>query len=371
MQLPPVPHIRLAGITTGDEEVAAIRQVLDSGFLTNGPRTAEFEELFARRHQAAHAVAFANGTVALAAMYHAVGIGHGDDVVVPSMTFVSSATSVLHVGATPVFADVDHRTFNLGPDDVRRCMTSRTKAVLAVHYAGQMAAMDELQEVCSQAGVILLEDAAQAVGASYLGRPAGSLGRMAMFSFTPTKNITTGEGGLVTTDDSELASSLRLLRNHGQSSLYEHSILGWNWRMTEMQAAMGVVQLGRLDSILARKRANAAWMTDRLASVPGLTTPYMDPRCEPVHMLYTCLIDDNRDHVLEGLRMAGIEARLYFPPAHRQPIFVQASTRLPVTEDLAARMLSIPMHSRLELGELEEMADTLEALVRLTSARVS
>jgi perosamine synthetase len=356
------PRIRLARPVTGEEEVDAIRAVLASGVLTNGPRTAEFERVFAQRHDVAHAVAFANGTVALAAMYLALGIGPGDEVVVPSMTFISSATSVLHVGATPVFADVDPRTFNLDPGDVRRRITPRTKAVLAVHYAGQPAAMDELREVCGD-GVVLLEDAAQAVGARYLGRPAGGLGRMAMFSFTPTKNITTGEGGLVTTDDAELAEALRLLRNHGQSALYRHDVLGWNWRITEMQAAMGVVQLGRLDGILDRKRRNAAWLTERLGNIPGVTPPWHDPRTEPVHMLYTCLLDERRDEVLAGLTAAGIEARLYFPPAHRQAVFAGIDADLPVTEDLAARMLSLPMHSRLTDDELDEVAATVERLV--------
>jgi perosamine synthetase len=347
----------------GEEEVQAVREVLESGVLTNGPRTALFERRFAERHQTEHAVAFSNGTVALAAMYLSLGIGPGDEVVVPSMTFISSATSVLHVGASPVFADVDHATFNLDADDVKRRITPSTKAVLAVHYAGQPADMDALRVVCAEAGVALLEDAAQAVGAHYKGRSAGSLGTMAMFSFTPTKNITTGEGGVVTTDREDLAAHLRLLRNHGQSALYRHEVLGWNWRMTELQAALGVVQLGRLDDILRRKRRNAEWMSARLAGVPGVTPPFVDPVAEPVHMLYTCLIDADRDRVLEGMLRAGIEARLYFPPAHLQPVFGSLGRHLPVTEHLAEHMLSLPMHSRLRRDELEEIADTIERLV--------
>jgi perosamine synthetase len=223
--------------------------------------------------------------------------------------------------------------------------------------------MDALQAVCHEAGTILLEDAAQAVGSRWQGRPAGGQARMAMFSFTPTKNITMGEGGLVTTDDADLAASLRLLRNHGQTALYRHDVLGWNWRLTEMQAAIGVVQLGRLDGILERKRHNAAWLSARLADVPGVTAPYTDPRAEPVHMLYTCLLDERRDDVLAGMISAGIEARLYFPPAHRQAVFADTATDLPVTDDLANRMISLPMHSRLTQDELKDIADTLERLV--------
>ncbi len=361
----PSPRIRLARPLTGEEEVDAIRRVLASGVLTNGSATAEFERTFAARHDVAHAVAFANGTVALAAMYLALGIGPGDEVITPSMTFISSATSVLHVGATPVFADVDPRTFNIDAEDVRRRITPRTKAVLAVHYAGQPAAMDELAAVCDESGVALLEDAAQAPGATYLGRPVGGLGRMAMFSFTPTKNITTGEGGLVTTDDADLAAQMRLLRNHGQTSLYQHAILGWNWRITEMQAAMGVVQMSRLDGILKRKRRNAAWMTERLSAVDGIEPPYADPRAEPVHMLYTCLVAaDVRDRLLAEMNADGIEARLYFPPAHRQPVFGGVDVDLPITDDLTTRMISLPMHAQLTQAELEDIADTVERLLK-------
>ncbi len=348
----------------GEEELEAIREVMFSGVLTNGRQTAAFESEFAIRHDVAHAVAMANGTVALAAMYRAMGIGSGDEVIVPSMTFISTATSVLHVGATPVFADIDAATFNLDPADVARRVTSRTKAVMAVHYAGHPAPMDELQGIADAAGIALLEDAAEAHGAADGGRPVGGLGKLAMFSFTPTKNMTTGEGGIVTTDDPALAARLRLLRNHGQSSLYRHETLGWNWRMTEMQAAMGRVQLRKLDVILARKRANAAWLTQRLAAVPGVTPPSVRPGAEPVYMLYTVLLDRDRDRVLDYLLAAGIEARVYFPPAHKQPIFVGDSSDLPVTDDVSRRMLSLPMHSLLTKEELGEVAAKLTRAIR-------
>ena len=357
------PRVRLARPVVSEEEVQAIREVLHSGVLTNGPRTAEFEQAFARRHQTAYAVAFANGTVALAAMYLACGIGPGDEVIVPSLTFISSATSVLHVGATPVFAEILPGTFDLDPDDVRSRTTARTKAVLVVHYGGQPAAMTELCAVASEAGVLLLEDAAEAHGAGYHGRPVGGLGAAAMFSFTPTKNITTGEGGMVTTDDADLANSMRLLRNHGQGALYCHVALGYNWRITEMQAAMGIVQLGRLDGIVARKRANARWMAERLAGVEGVTTPVVRPGAEHVYMLYTVTLDVDRDAVLQTMLAAGVEARFYFPPVHRQPIFHHLDVDLPVTDRIASRMLSIPFHSALTPEELELVAAALEAAV--------
>jgi perosamine synthetase len=352
-------RIRLAKPDVGPEELAAIQRVLHSSILTNGPRTVEFERRFAARHEARHAVAFANGTVALTAMLLGLGIGPGDEVIVPSMTFISSATAVLHVGARPVFADINPRTFNLDPASATSLIGPRTKAILAVHYAGQSADIDELVSIADAAGILLLEDAAEAHGATYRGRAVGALGKAGMFSFTPTKNITTGEGGMVTTNDEKLAERLRLLRNHGQASPYKHVMVGYNWRLTEMQAALGIVQLDKLDAILDRKKRNAQWMKARLNSVPGVAPPIELPDRRHVYMLYTILVD-KRDHVLQALLTAGIEARVYFPPAHRQSIFSQSRGELPITERVADQMLSIPFHSRLARAELETIAATLE-----------
>lgn len=340
-----------------------MREVLASGILTNGPRISRFEDIFATKHQVDFAVAFANGTVALTAMYLALGIGEGDEVIVPSMTFISSATSVLHAGAAPVFGDIDPDTFNLDPSDVARRITPRTKAILAVHYGGQPADMDELQALADDAGILLLEDAAQAHGAVYRGRSVGSLGKAAMFSFTPTKNITTGEGGMVTTNDGDLAARLKLLRNHGQTSLYQHTSLGFNWRMSELQAAIGEVQVGRLDMILACKRSNAAWMTDQLKMISRVQPPIARPDRQHPYMLYTLLLDVDRDDVMTEMASAGIESRVYFPPAHRQPIFESANANLPVTDEVSKRMLSIPFHSLLTPSDMDQIASALRAAV--------
>jgi perosamine synthetase len=357
----PAPTIRLASPVTGEEEIDAIREVLESGILTNGPWTRRFESMMAERHDTPHAVAFANGTVALSGMYLAGGIGPGDEVIVPSLTFISTATSVLHVGATPVFADVEPDTFNLDPDDVARRISPRTKAIVPVHYAGLPAAMDRFRALADEAGVLLFEDAAQAHGARFGGRGAGSWGDAAMFSFTPTKNITTGEGAVVTTTSDELAHQMRLLRNHGMSKQYFHEILGWNWRLSEMQSAMGCVQLGRLDEILATKRANAAFLTQRFAGVEGIVAPTAPPDREHPFMIYTIQVEpDRRDAITEALDEAGIEWRLYFPPAHRQPVFAHLpDPGLPVTDLLAERMISLPIHTRLTSDDLGRIADVV------------
>jgi len=362
------PRIRLARPDIGEEEVAAVRDVLCSGTLTNGPQNAAFEREFAARHGAAHGVTFASGTTALAAILLAEGIGPGDEVIVPSMTFISTATSVCHVGAAPVFADIDPRSFNLDPAEIGRLATPSTRAVLTVHYAGQPGDMDALRHACARHGLLLLEDAAQAAGAGFRGTPVGTFGHAAMFSFTPTKNITTGEGGIVLTSDADLAGRLRLLRNHGQRRRYEHVLLGYNWRLTEMQAAIGRVQLRKLDAILDRKRANAAWMTDRLSQAAGVEPPFAVPGARPAHMLYTCLVGAGRDAVAGILRDRGIETRVYFPPAHTQPIFAGQHAPLPQTEKVATRMISLPMHSRLTPAELRYIADAVEDAAGMAGA---
>jgi perosamine synthetase len=242
---------------------------------------------------------------------------------------------------------------------VEQRLTNRTKAVMAVHYGGQPADLDELRDVCQHAGAALLEDAAQAHGVDYRGRPVGGIGDAAMFSFTPTKNITTGEGGMVTTNNSEWAERLRLSRNHGQADLYHHVSLGYNWRITEMQAAMGVVQMTKLDGILERKRINASYLAERLAAT-SLKAPVCLPDRTHGYMLYTLLAEtDNRDHILDGLARRSIEARIYFPPAHTQPIYSDRGAQLSVTEDVAGRMLSVPFHAQMTDEEIDRVADAL------------
>ena len=353
--------IRLASPDVGDEELEAIKSALFSGQLTDGPRTAAFEDAFANRHSVSNAVAFSNGTVALAGIYLALDIGPGDEVIVPSMTFISTATSVLHVGARPVFAEVTEDTYNLDPSDVEARLTPRTRAIVAVHYGGQPADLAELSSFAKDAGVVLIEDAAQAHGASYRGTPVGGFGQAAMFSFTPTKNITTGEGGIVTTNDAELASRLRLLRNHGQTGRYHHDVVGYNWRITEMQAAMGVVQIGKLDAILERKWANSAYLRNRLTDAPNVLLPIAREDRTHAYMLFTLKVPTNlRDHAMNALLEAGIEARLYFPPAHLQPVFRNQAVSLPKTERLASQMMSIPFHSHLSHSEIDTMVGALK-----------
>jgi perosamine synthetase len=297
------------------------------------------------------------------ALFGALGIGPGHEVIVPSLTFVSSATSIVYAGATPVFADVDPDTFNLDPADVARRLGTRVKAILAVHYGGQAADLAELAALSESAGVPLLEDAAEAHGARYRGRHVGTWGRAGMFSFTPTKNITTGEGGMLTTNDAALAHRLRLVRNHGQTGPYEHAILGCNWRITEMQAAMGRTQVAKLDAILARKAVLARELDRLVEKIDGVEPPRVRDDRDHVYMLYTVKLDAPRDEIMAALSRHGIETRIYFPPVHRQPIFASTTSDLPVTDELSRRILSLPIHSRLSLGDVGEVAAGLAAAI--------
>lgn len=351
-------RIRLARPQLGNEELEAIERVFESGVLTTGPETFAFEEEFAEYHGTDHAVALANGTVALTAIYLGLGIGPGDEVIVPSMTFISTATSVLHVGATPVFADIDPELFTIDPEDVARRVTPRTRAIVAMHYGGQACDLEALAAIAEDAGVMLVEDAAEAHGARYGGRPVGSFGHAAMFSFTPTKNLTTGEGGMVVTDDGDLAERVRLLRSHGQTDRYVHSWLGYNWRISDILSAIGRVQLRRLDATLTRKAELADRLGTRLAEADGVSPPATRDDRTHTYMLYTVLVEDERDRLAARLIADGIETRLYFPPAHQQPVFAGgAPVVLPNTDRAARHMLSLPLHASLRDGEIDEIAD--------------
>ncbi|MDZ7733078.1 MAG: DegT/DnrJ/EryC1/StrS family aminotransferase [Acidimicrobiia bacterium] len=280
-------RVPLARPQLGQDELDAVAEVFASGALTNGPAVRRFEAQFAEAHRAAHGVAFGNGTVALAAMYLAAGIRPGDEVIVPSMTFISSATSLLHVGARPVFADIDPETLNLDPGDVARRIGPDTRAILVVHYGGQPADLDRLVELAEANELILLEDAAEAHGATFQGSPVGTFGLGGMFSFTPTKNMTTGEGGMVVTNDESYAHGLRILRNHGQENGGPVETLGYNWRMSDILAAVGSVQLLRLPFVLKRLRQLAERLDAGVAPLPACHRARGPARSRPhLHALH-------------------------------------------------------------------------------------
>jgi dTDP-4-amino-4,6-dideoxygalactose transaminase len=335
-QLPRVSAVR---VHVGDEEAAAVAAVLRSGRLVQGQEVASFEDEFAALVGGRTCVAVNSGTSALHLGLLAAGIGPGDEVVVPSFTFAATANAVAMTGATPVFADIEPDTFCLDPDAVAAAVTSRTAAVMPVHLYGHPASWTRLAEVAERHGLLLLEDAAQAHGATYDGTQVGALGDLAAFSFYATKNMTTGEGGMVVCRDDETARRVRLLRNQGMEQRYRNEIAGLNNRMTDVAAAMGRVQLRRLGGWNDERRAVAASYDEQLA---GVATPVVAPKAEPVWHQYTVRSTD-RDALAARLDERGIDCAVYYPvPTHRLPAY-DLDLDLPETERAASEVLSLPM----------------------------
>jgi dTDP-4-amino-4,6-dideoxygalactose transaminase len=337
----------------GPEEERAVLDVLRSGMVAMGPRTAEFEEGWAAYCGVRNAVMMANGTVAMEALLRGLGIGPGDEVITVSFSFNATASAVLQLGAWPVFVDVLESDFTIDPEQVEAAITPRTRAVMPVHLYGLMADMEPLQAIAERHGLILVEDAAQAHGASYRGRRAGSFGP-AMFSLYATKNLMTGEGGIITTDDDELAARLRLYRNHGMPERYRHEELGTNLRPTDLAAALGLAGLAALDERNERRRRNAAYLS---AELSAYRVPNVPAGREHAWHQYTMRFPGERDHVAAGLTGLGVGSLIYYPiPIHQQPYLRRLApdleVRLPVTERLAAEVLSIPVRPDLTEEEL-------------------
>jgi perosamine synthetase len=352
-------RIPVAWVDVRPEDVRAAVRVLESGRLRQGVVTAEFERAFAERVGAAHAVAVSSGTAALHLAYLAL-FAPGDEVIVPSFTFVATASMLLAVGAVPVFADVDPRTWTLSVEEAEARLTERTRGIAGVHLFGNACDVDGLSDLARRHGLVTVWDAAQALGTEYRGRDVGGYPSAVCYSFYPTKHITTGEGGMVVTDDGELAERLRLSRSQGAAEKYVHVTLGFNYRMTDVQAAVGLEQLQRLDSSLAARRANAGVLTDGLAGARGITTPWSLPEGRHSFHQYAIVLDDRapvgRDGFVEALACRGIETAVHYPrPLHRQPLFEGTSGTLPVSEQLSDRIVSIPVHPGMTPDDLESV----------------
>ena len=343
----PQMQIGIARPFIGQEEKQAVLEVLDSGALVQGAKVAAFEERFAAAHGAKHGVAMNNGTTALMASLMAHGIGPGDEVIIPAFTFFATASCVLSVGARPVFADIDPLTYCLSPAAAEAAITPRTKAIMPVHLYGHPADMPAFEALCRKRGLILLEDAAQAHMAALDGRFVGTWGT-ASFSFYPTKNMTTTEGGMVLTNDDEIARRLRMIRNQGMNTQYYHEVVGYNFRMTNMAAAIGLVQMNRLPEWTCQRVGNAQFYSERLTSVK---TPVTAPGATHVFHQYTVRVPDSvdRDAVTARLNERGIGVRVYYPlPIHQQPVFKAMggyeNVTLPETEKATAQVFSLPVH---------------------------
>lgn len=357
------PQVPISRPLIGEEEKAAVLEVLDSGQLAQGPRVREFEDRFAAWCGVEHAVATSSGTGALHITALAHGIGPGDEVITPAFSFIASANCALFVGARPVFADIEPRYFTVDPREVAGRVTPRTCAIVAVHLFGQPCDMDAISELARERNLVLIEDACQAHGARLNGRPVGSWGTTC-YSFYPTKNMTTGEGGMITTNDAEIAERARMIRDHGSRQRYVHEILGYNLRMTELQAAIGLVQLAKLEKWTAQRRANAEDLTERMASVEGVVTPSVRTGATHVFHQYTIRIRD-RDVAVEQLTRRGIGVGVYYPtPIHRQPLYRRLgyTDRLPQAEAASREVLSLPVHPSLTTAELDRIVEAVATL---------
>ena len=357
-------QIPIAKPFIGEEEKQAVVQVLSSGQLSQGPKVAEFEKLFAAYQGAKHGIATSNGTTALMAAMMAHHIGPGDEVIIPSFSFFATASCVLSVGARAVFADIDPDTFCLSPTAAEAAITPRTKAIMPVHLYGQPADMPAFEAICKKHGLVLLEDAAQAHGASIGERRVGTWGT-ASFSFYPTKNMTTTEGGMVLTNDDETARHLRMIRAQGMNTQYYHEVVGYNFRMTDMAAAIGVVQLGRLPEWTANRIKNATYYNANIKSVK--TPPVLASNVHVYHQ-YTVRVPDgvDRDAVTKRLNERGIGVRVYYPlPIHKQPVFQQMDgykdVVLPETDKATRQVFSLPVFPSLTEAERDYVVQEINA----------
>jgi perosamine synthetase len=352
--------IPIARPQMGEEEKQAVWEAMASGSLAQGPRVRELEERFAAFVGASHAVATSSGTTALHLALLGYGIGPGDEVITVPFTFIASANSVVYTGARPVFVDVAERDFCIDPELIEAAVTGRTKAIMPVSLYGQPADMEAVTAIADRHGLAVVEDAAQAHGAAIGDRRSGTWGAGA-FSFYPTKNMTTGEGGMITTDDGELAERVRLLREHGMKVRYHHDVLGYNFRMTDIAAAIGLAQLPKLPANNERRRAIAARYD---AELRGVVTPGVRPGVTHVYHQYTLRVVE-RDAFAERLKERGVGCAIYYPIAvHRQKPFLALGyghEELPVTDLLTAQVLSIPVHPSLTDDEVATVIEAVNA----------
>lgn len=346
----------------GDEERAAVDAVLATGGLAQGPQVAAFEQEFAAIVGDRECVAVNSGTSALHMALIALGIGAGDEVIVPSFTFAATANSVALAGAKPVFVDIEADSFCINPEAVKAAITSRTKAVMPVHLYGHPAAMDRLTPIAEDHGLLVVEDAAQAHAASLHGVPVGALGDAGCFSFYPTKNMTSGEGGMVSAPSGETARMVRLLRNQGMEQRYKNEVIGFNTRMTDIHAAIGRVQLGKLAGWTAQRQANAAFLS---ANLEGVVTPSVAPGAVHVYHQYTIRVPGHdQDAFVEALADRGVGSGVYYPtPVHALPSF-GLTLDLPETARAAREVISLPVHPSLSQSDLEKVAQAVSAIAK-------
>lgn len=362
-------QIPIANVEVSEDEVSAVIDVLESGYLVQGSVTEQFEEEFSRRVGAENAVAISSGTAALHIAY-LVHIDPDDEVLVPSFSHISTASMVEFAGGTPVFCDIDPHTFTIDLDDARDKVAEKTSAIAPVHLFGNSCDVGAIQDFAETHDLSVIWDAAQAHGTKYKGRDVGSVNDATCYSFYPTKNMFTGEGGMITTNDDEVAEECRLLRAHGQTEKYLHPTLGFNYRITDIGSAIGIGQLDKLEQFIRDRQSNAKFLTQNLSGVDGVYTPEIPDFAEHSYHQYTILINPDivgksRDDFAEQLDDHGIGNAVHYPRGiHQQPAFEKryGSETLTVVEDLSNRILSLPVYPNLTDDELERIVESVETV---------
>lgn len=364
--------------TIEQDDIQAVVDVLKSDFLTTGPKIAEFEQTVADYVGAKYAVAISNGTSALHAACFATGIGPGDEVITTPLTFAASANCVLYCGGTPVFADVDPKTYNIDPEDIRRKITDRTKAIIAVHLAGQPCDMDAIHSIAREHGLIVIEDGAHALGSVYKGKKVGSLSDMTTFSFHPVKPITTGEGGMIATDNEDFYKKMVLFRSHGITRddsimtrndgpwFYQQFDLGYNYRITDIQCALGCSQMKKLDRFLARRKEIVARYNEAFADCDNIITPYQLSDTESGWHLYIVQVKNcDRRQVFENMREKGIGVNVHYIPVYMHPYYQEhgyENVHCANAEEIYSHIISLPLYPGLTSEQQDYVIDTLKSL---------
>lgn len=377
-------RIPLYKIYWDEADVNRVLDVIRQGmFWATGPNIEQFESLAAEYLGRGYAVAFNSGTSALHAVLLACGIKGGDEVIVPSFTFIATANSVLFVGAKPVFADIEKKTYGLDPEDVGRKITGKTKAIMPMHYGGSSCQIRELKEIAADHKLLLLEDAAESLGTRINDELVGSFGDAAMFSFCGNKVITTGEGGMIVTDQRDVYEKLKLIRSHGRLETEDYFtsvrtgdyvMLGYNWRMSNITAALGVTQLEKLNKLIEMRRKNAAYMSKNLSDMSEIEPPNPPEGVFHVYQMYTVRVrggEKTRDGLRDHLAEKGVMTKVYFSPVHLTHFYREKfgfkGGELPVTEELSNRVLSLPMYASLTKGEMDYVTDSVRDFVKKTS----
>lgn len=363
-----------------DEDIEEVVKVLKSDFLTTGPVIEEFEKKVADYVGAKYAVAVANGTAALHSACYAANIGKGDEVITTPITFAASSNCAFYCGAVPVFADIDPKTYNIDPSDIEKKITDRTKAIIAVHFTGQPCDMGKIHEIANKHGLIVIEDAAHALGAVYEGKKVGSLSEMTTFSFHPVKHITTGEGGMVLTNHQELYERLKLFRTHGITReehllrkndgpwYYEQLDLGYNYRITDIQCALGISQMKKLPYFLERRKEIAERYQEAFADCDNIQRPYQKPGCENAWHLYVIRIKGGkRKEVFEKLREAGIGVNVHYIPVYQHPYYQEHGYKdisCPNAEQYYEEAISLPIYPALKEAEQQYVIETVQKICK-------